>query len=607
MRRSVGLNVSIVAVLGLLVQGLMTTPAAGGGSGHRDFDIQGHRGGLGLTVENTISSFSRALELGVSTLELDIQITEDGQAVVTHDRRVSGSKCRDTAPYVAGDPEYPYVGKYVNTLTLNQVRQLDCGTLTQPNHPGQTPDPGARMPKLSDVFQLVHRYRAHGVKLNIETKVEAGAPSETAPREQFVQVAVQEIRRARIARQVTIQSFDWGALMRMRQVAPELPIIALTNFDFLQTGQPGRSPWLGGIDIDDFGGNLVAATKSFGADAISPVHGFPQGGTVNDPDYRPYVTHEMVREAHAARMRVVPWTINDIPTMRSLIDKGVDGIITDYPDRLRTLVREYGFKLPRSYDAPAVRPLPEAHAHNDFEHRRPLADALDRGFTSVEADVWLVDGELRVAHDLEQTRPGRTLDSLYLAPLADRIRANHGAVYAGRRTDFQLLIDIKSDGPTTYAAIDRELRKYRRLFTAFVDGRVRGRAVTAVISGNRPLEVLKAQRIRYAGYDGRLTDLRSGMPASLMPLVSDNWTRHFTWQGVGAFPAAERAKLREIVSTAHQAGYRVRFWATPDIPGAAREAIWSELVAAGVDHLNTDDLHGLELFLRQPSPGRAAA
>jgi glycerophosphoryl diester phosphodiesterase len=599
MRRGVGLIVSALAVLGSLIA---SPPSAA--AGHREFDVQAHRGGLGLTVENTIASFSRALELGVSTLELDIQITEDGQAVVTHDRRVSGSKCRDTAPYVAGDPEFPYVGKYINTLTLNQVRQLDCGTLTQPNHPGQVPDPGARMPRLSDVFQLVHRYRAHGVKLNVETKVEAGAPHETAPREQFVQVTVQEIRRARIARQVTIQSFDWGALMRMRQVAPELPIIALTNYDFLQTGQPGRSPWLGGIDIDDFGGNLVAATRSFGADAISPVHGFPQGGTVNDPDYRPYVTREMVREAHAAGMLVVPWTINDVPTMRSLIDKGVDGIITDYPDRLRTLVREYGFKLPKSYAPPRVRPLPEAHAHNDYEHRRPLADALDRGFTSVEADVWLVEGELRVAHDLEQTRPGRTLDSLYLRPLADRVRTNHGKVYAGRPTDFQLLIDIKSDGPATYAAIDRELRKYRKLFTAFVDGKVRSRAVTAVISGNRPLEVLRSQRLRYAGYDGRLADLRSGMPASLMPLVSDNWTRHFTWQGVGTFPAAERAKLREIVRTAHGYGYRVRFWATPDVPGAARDALWSELLAAGVDHINTDDLHGLEYFLRTTTPAK---
>lgn len=595
MRRLPRALLPLALTAALVGQTVVALPAGAGRN--REFDIQGHRGGLGLTVESTIASFSRGLEVGVSTLELDVQITEDGYAVITHDRKVSGAKCKDTAPYTPGDPEYPYVGKFVNTLSLKQVKQLDCGSLPQANFPGQTPDPGARMPELRDVFDLVHRFNANDVKLNIETKVEAGAPSETAPREQFVQVVAEEIRKARISRQVTIQSFDWGALMRMRQVAPELPIVALTNYDFLQTGQPGKSPWLGGIDIDDFGGDLVRATKSFGADAISPVHGFPQDGKITDPAYRPYVTTDMVRSAHRAGMKVVPWTIDDPATMRSLIDKGVDGIISDYPDRVRTVAREAGYRLPFAYDAPAIRALPAAHAHNDYEHRRPLQDALDRGFNSVEADVWLIDGELRVAHDLEDAVPGRTLESLYLKPLADRVRENHGQVYRQGR-DFQLLIDIKSDGPTTYAAIDQALAKYRGISTVFANGRAYRGAVTSVISGNRPLDVLQAQKVRYAGYDGRLSDLNSKLPASVMPLVSDNWSKNFTWRGVGPFPADERAKLREIVKTAHHAGYRVRFWETPDTPGAAREAVWSELVAAGVDHLNTDDLHGLEDFLR---------
>ena len=579
-----------------LIAGLLL-PAGPAAASRGDFDVQAHRGGLGLTVESTIASFSHGLELGVSTLELDVQITQDGYAVVTHDRKVTGSKCRDTAPYTPNDPEYPYVGKFINTLTLKQVKQLDCGSLPQAGFPGQQPDPGARMPELRDIFSLVHRYQAYGVKLNIETKVEAGAPSETAPREQFVQVVAQEIRKARIARQVTIQSFDWGSLMRMHQVAPELPLVALTNYDFLQVGQPGKSPWLGGIDIDDFGGDLVKATKSFGASAISPVHGFPQDGKVTDPAYRPYVTEDMVKSAHKAGMKVVPWTVDDPATMQSLIDKGVDGLITDYPDRLRSVVRDNRFKLPKAYDAPAVRALPSAHAHNDYDHRRPLQDALDRGFNSVEADVWLVDGELRVAHDLDAAQPGRTLESLYLKPLADRVRENHGQVYKHGR-DFQLLIDIKSDGPSTYAAIDKALEEYRGISTVFVNGRVLKGSVTSVISGNRPLDVLKAQKIRYAGYDGRLSDLESGMPASLMPLVSDNWTNVFTWNGLGPMPETERTKLHDIVASAHHSGYRVRFWATPDAPGAAREALWGELAAAGVDYLNTDDLHGLEDFLR---------
>ncbi|MEV4068038.1 glycerophosphodiester phosphodiesterase [Nonomuraea dietziae] len=337
------------AVLGATLAATAGTAGAAEAGGRHGFDLQAHRGGMGLVVESTLPGFANALELGVSTLELDIQITEDGQAVVTHDRRISGRVCRDTAPAVPDDPEFPYVGKYINTLTLAQVRTMDCGSATKAEFPGQRPVPGARMALLREVFDLVNRYRAHRVALNVETKVEAGAPHETAPREQFVQVAAEEIRRAGLLRQVTVQSFDWGALMRMREVEPRLPIVALTNRDFLQTGRPGASPWLGGIDIDDFGGDPLKAVKSFGADAFSPVHGFPQNGKVTDPGYQPYVTREMVEQAHGLGIKVIPWTIDDEPTMNKLIDDGVDGIITDYPDRLRQVMAERGFKLPKQY------------------------------------------------------------------------------------------------------------------------------------------------------------------------------------------------------------------------------------------------------------------
>jgi glycerophosphoryl diester phosphodiesterase len=340
-------------VVGLLGAGLvaMGSPALAEPAKGKGFDVQAHRGGLGLVVESTVPAFANALELGVSTLELDVQITEDGHAVVTHDRRISDRKCQDTAPAVAGDPEYPYVGKYINTLSLKQVRTMDCGSRTLAEFPGQRAAPGAKMPLLREVFELVHRHRAHGVKLNIETKVEAGAPHETAPREQFVQVTAKEVRRARMLRQVTIQSFDWGALMRMREVEPKLPLVALTNYDFLQTGQPGRSPWLGGIDIDDFGGDPLKAVRSFGAGAFSPVHGFPQNGKVTDPGYRPYVTADMVERAHRMGLKVIPWTVDDEPTLGKLIDDGVDGIITDHPDRLRAVMAGRGMRLPRPYKA----------------------------------------------------------------------------------------------------------------------------------------------------------------------------------------------------------------------------------------------------------------
>jgi len=346
--------IAALAATTLLPAGVAAADIDRPGQGTRSFDVQAHRGGIGLTVENTLAAFGRALDLGVSTLELDVQITEDGHAVITHDRDPNPSKCRDTAPAFAGDPEYPYVPgvRYIKDLTLAQVRTLDCGSQTLPQFPGQQASPGARMPLLSEVLDLVNERRAHRVWLNIETKVEAGAPSQTAPREQFVQVVAREVRDAGLLRQVSIQSFDWGALMRMREVEPRLPIVALTNGQqFLQAGLPGASPWLGGIDIDDFGGDLVAATASFGADAISPVQGDPQGGAIGDPGFTPYVTQQMVDDAHAADMDVVPWTVDDPATMQYLIDLGVDGMITDHPDRLRAVLEDNGYKLPRAYPA----------------------------------------------------------------------------------------------------------------------------------------------------------------------------------------------------------------------------------------------------------------
>jgi hypothetical protein len=249
-----------------------------------------------------------------------------------------------------------------------------------------------------------------------------------------------------------------------------------------------------------------------------------------------------------------------------------------------------------------VRPLDRAHAHNDYEHPRPLFDALGAGFTSVEADIFLVGGELLVAHDPEDLDPARTLTSLYLEPLRERVLRNHGGVYRGHR-GFQLLVDIKTEGESTYAALDALLRapRYAFLWTTYRHGRVRTGAVTAVVSGNRPRATMAAQRTRVAFYDGRIadtTDLGPGSDARLTPLVSDNWTRLFTWTGTGAMPEGERAELRRIVRTAHRAGQRVRFWATPDAPGPARDAVWRELVAADVDHINTDDLKGLADFLR---------
>lgn len=247
-----------------------------------------------------------------------------------------------------------------------------------------------------------------------------------------------------------------------------------------------------------------------------------------------------------------------------------------------------------------VQPLDKAHAHNDYEHDRPLLDALSHGFTGVEADIWLVDGALLVAHDADQVEPGRTLQSLYLDPLRERVKANGGMVYAsGQEEPITLLIDIKSDGPETYQALSSVLEEYSDILTVFRDGEMEPGAVTAVVSGNRPREMMQEQEVRYAGYDGRMSDLESATPASFMPLLSDNWTNVFDWTGEGDMPQDQRAKLDDIIATAHDNGWEVRFWATPDEAGPERQAIWTQLEDAGVDLINTDDLSGLQEFLQE--------
>lgn len=240
--------------------------------------------------------------------------------------------------------------------------------------------------------------------------------------------------------------------------------------------------------------------------------------------------------------------------------------------------------------------LPTAHAHNDYRHERPLLDALDHGFANVEADVFLVGEKLCVAHDAPEIRPERTLRSLYLDPLRARAKKYAGRIYPGCPR-FVLLIDLKSAAEPTYRRLHEILAEYADLVTSFGPEGRKDKAVLVVVSGNRPLELMRSQAVRYAGYDGRLSDLNADLSGELMPMVSDHWGRNFTWRGSGPMPEGERRKLKDIVETAHAKGRLVRFWATPDARSAERQSLWQELLDAGVDLLNTDDLDGLQAFL----------
>lgn len=241
----------------------------------------------------------------------------------------------------------------------------------------------------------------------------------------------------------------------------------------------------------------------------------------------------------------------------------------------------------------ATFPLARAHAHNDYRHARPLLDALEHGFSSVEADVFLVEGKLLVGHDRGELRPERTLEALYLDPLLERVRRNGGSVHPGGG-EFILLLDAKADGEAVYRALQALLPEYAEMLTVFRADAIERRAVTAILSGDRPRAAVEADAERLVALDGRLPDLESDAPASLVPLVSQDWASAFAWRGSGRMPEAQRRELRRLVEAAHARGRKLRFWGTPHAP-----SLWDELFDAGVDLLNADDLEGLEDFLRE--------
>ncbi len=310
------------------------------------FDLEGHRGTRGLRPEDTLPAFRKALDIGVRTLELDTGVTKDGVVIVSHERSIAPLVCTDSAPVVPGDPQFPYVGKTYHELTFAQVETVDCGSrhpanpATDPYFASQLPVPGTRIPTLDQVFALVEQRHAAGVQLNIETKIDPTHPEQTLAPEGFTRADLAVIRRHRrgIARSL-LQSFDWRTLDVARRLEPQLRRVALVGTDTVQAGQPGGSPWLDGLDVDTFGGDIAAAAadRRVRADVLSP-------------DYS-QVTPQLLASAHRHGELVVPYTVDDVRTMLRLIDLGVDGLISDYPDRLRDVLGSLGFALPRRYPA----------------------------------------------------------------------------------------------------------------------------------------------------------------------------------------------------------------------------------------------------------------
>jgi hypothetical protein len=229
------------------------------------------------------------------------------------------------------------------------------------------------------------------------------------------------------------------------------------------------------------------------------------------------------------------------------------------------------------------------HAHNDYVHPRPLVEALELGYGSIEADVFLVDGELLVGHDQGDLRPGRTLRAMYLDPLVEYAKVHEEKRKRGADAPLILLVDIKADGLAVYRALHEMLEQRFSIFTELRNGVVIPRAVTVILSGDSPREELKAQTQRWAFVDGHESDLlcesAAAVPVSLVPLVSMSWPSQFKWNGQGEMPEVERRKLEGLVAAAHARGYLIRFWGAPAISNA-----WDVQWDAGADLIGMDDL-----------------
>ena len=302
----------------------------------RVFDIQGHRGARGLWPENTLAGFARTLALGVSAFELDIAVTRDGVAVVSHDPQPNPDHTRDALGRYLESPGPP-----ICTMSYEQLRQYDVGRIRPGSayaaeHPLQQAIDGERIPRLADVFALVAGLREHGVRFNIETKLFPLQPELTLAPEQFVQALLDDIRGAGLRSRATIQSFDWRVLRIVQELEPGIATGALTDQqpgdDTIQPDRPGPSPWLGGLDVHDYGGSVPRLAKASGAACWSA-------------DYRD-LTAALVGEAHELGLRVVPWTVNDPLDMQRIIAMGVDGMISDRPDLLRAVLQAQGIAVP---------------------------------------------------------------------------------------------------------------------------------------------------------------------------------------------------------------------------------------------------------------------
>lgn len=308
------------------------------------FDLEAHRGGRDVRPENTLYSYAYAIELGATSIECDMQLTKDGQIVMSHNPILNSDITRDE------NGNYIENNKYdIRLMTVDELKKFDVGVM-DPNcgeyydlHGKTQFTYDAKIPTLEELMQLIQSYGDKNIVLNIETKsypdlASAGYKNNADPKK-FVEVFNNIVKKYDMEDRVVLQSFDWQTLIEMKKLNPNISTSALwqeqpswgRDSESLRRYEKKKSPWLGGLDIKDYQGNPVKAAHAIGADIISP--------------YYTEISKQDVDEAHSLGMKVVPWTVNNEKDMNMLLDMGVDGIISDKPWLLKQVLEKRNIKL----------------------------------------------------------------------------------------------------------------------------------------------------------------------------------------------------------------------------------------------------------------------
>lgn len=330
------------------------------------FDLEAHRGGRDVRPENTLYSYAYAIELGATSIECDMQLTKDGQIVMSHNPILNSDITRDE------NGNYIKNNKYdIRLMTVDELKKFDVGVM-DPNcgeyydlHGKTQFTYDAKIPTLEELMQLIQSYGDKNIVLNIETKsypdpASAGYKNNADPKK-FVEVFNNIVKKYNMEDRVVLQSFDWQTLIEMKKLNPNISTSALwqeqpswgRDSESLRRYEKKKSPWLGGLDIKDYQGNPVKAAHAIGADIISP--------------YYTEISKQDVDEAHSLGMKVVPWTVNNEKDMTMLLDMGVDGIISDKPWLLKQVLEKRNIKL----HTPTVNVDSPYHTGTDHKDTAP--------------------------------------------------------------------------------------------------------------------------------------------------------------------------------------------------------------------------------------------